>query len=60
MAISPEYPRTKSDSCFAKLVVALELRRTHGIVFAAAFLEEFDAEISSALDLIATTMVRER
>lgn len=30
---------------FAKMLVALELRRTHGIVFAAAFLDQFAPEV---------------
>lgn len=41
----------KPDHCndyFAKLLVALELRQTHGIVFAAAFLEQFSPEIGRA------------
>lgn len=33
---------------FAKMLVALELRRTHGIVFAAGFLELFAPEICQA------------
>lgn len=33
---------------FAKLLVALALRKTHGIVFAAAFLDEFESEIHLA------------
>ena len=34
---------------FARLLVALELRRTHGREFAARFLEEFDVEIRRAV-----------
>lgn len=34
--------------CFAKLLVALELRRTHGKVFAAAFLDQFAPEVTRA------------
>ncbi len=33
---------------FAKLVVALELRRTHGMTFATAFVVEFEMEIIAA------------
>lgn len=32
----------------AKMLIALELRRTHGIVFAAAFLDEFAPEVCKA------------
>ncbi len=34
---------------FARLMVGLELRRTHGKEFAARFLEEFDEEIRRAV-----------
>lgn len=36
------------DLYFAKLMVALELRRTHGVIFAAAFLDQFGSEIGRA------------
>lgn len=33
---------------FAKLKLGLELRRTHGVTFATAFLEEFAAQVQTA------------
>lgn len=33
---------------FARLMVALELRQTHGIIFATAFLDQFTPEIGRA------------
>jgi hypothetical protein len=38
----------ESPYFFAKMVVGLELRRTHGVEFASAFLAEFGYEIIAA------------
>lgn len=37
---------------FGRLVIAIQLRRSHGTIFAAAFLAEFDVEISRAIDIM--------
>jgi len=39
----------ENEVYFARLAVALELRQTHGMIFAACFLEQFDAEIRRAV-----------
>ena len=35
---------------FAKLFIAIELRRSHGVYFASAFLEDYESEIRRAID----------
>ena len=38
-----------SDQYFGRLLIAMELRRTHGMVYAVFFLEEFEEELYRAV-----------
>ncbi len=49
MAIERNPVNGNEDCYFAKMLIALELRRTHGVVFAAFFLRQYESEIARAL-----------
>jgi hypothetical protein len=45
---------------FARLCLELELRRTHGVLFAATFLEDFEPEVRRAVSYSSAKRRRER
>lgn len=51
MTIQHDAVASDSHCYFAKLLIALELRRTHGIVFTAAFLRQYEHEIAHAVSI---------
>lgn len=48
---------SSSEFYYAKLLLALTLRQSHGLDFAAAFLEEFGCEIQRATSRACTGML---
>jgi hypothetical protein len=60
MTIPPDAIASDSQCYFAKLLIALELRRTHGTVFTAAFLRQYEREIALAVSVCAERLRADR
>lgn len=60
MTIQNDTRVSDSHCYFAKLLIALELRRTHGTVFTAAFLRQYEHEIAHAVAVCAERLQAEQ